>query len=65
MAKNGTKNKTNHVAKQEHRAHDDKDRTLHNPLQTWWGKAVIWIMIIGMVGGIIFAFFFALLSGTA
>ncbi len=61
MAKNDSKKKIN----QEHHTHDGKDRTLHNPLQTWWGKAVVWIMLIGMLGGILFAFIFALISGTA
>ncbi len=61
MAKNSSKKKTNHTNHQ----HDGKDRTLHNPLQTWWGKAVVWFMLIGMVGGIVFAFIFALISGTA
>ncbi len=65
MAKNTTKNKANHVANRDLHEHDGKDRTLHNPLQTWWGKAVVWIMLIGMVGGIIFAFIFALISGNA
>lgn len=65
MANSGSKNKANHVAAHDHQTHDGKDRTLHNPLQTWWGKMVIWIMLIGMVGGIIFAFIFAIISGTA
>lgn len=61
MAKNNANKKANHP----HHEHDGKDRTLHNPLQTWWGKLMIWVMLIGMVGGIIFAFIFALISGTA
>ena len=60
MAKKGSNNKVKHTE-----SHDGKDRTLHNPLQTWWGKAVVWLMLIGMLGGIIFAFIFAIISGTA
>ncbi len=59
------KNKANHTQKHDHQEHDGKDRTLHNPLNTWWGKAVVWFMLIGMVGGILFAFIFAIISGTA
>lgn len=65
MAKNSSKNNAKKIAGHNHHEHDGKDRTLHNPLQTWWGKAVVWMMLIGMLGGIVFAFIFALISGTA
>lgn len=27
-----------------------------NPLETWWGKTIIWLIIVAMVGGVILSF---------
>ncbi len=36
-----------------------------NPTETWWGKALVWIIIFGMVGLIILTFVLAILQGNA
>lgn len=34
-----------------------------NPSESWWGKAIVWILLIGMVGAIIVGFIFAVVGG--
>ncbi len=36
-----------------------------DPTQTWWGKAVVWIIVFGMVGLVILSFVLALVAGNA
>ena len=36
-----------------------------NPTETWWGKAVVWIIIFGMVGLIILSFVLSIVLGNA
>lgn len=35
------------------------------PYETLWGKVVLWLLLIGMVGGVILSFVVALISGQA
>ena len=35
------------------------------PYETWWGKILIWLLFIGMVGGVVISFIVALISGNA
>lgn len=37
----------------------------HNPTETWWGKLVVWVLLMGMVGLIILGLVLAIISGTA
>ena len=36
-----------------------------DPTKTWWGKAIVWIIVFGMVGIIVLTLAVALLSGNA
>jgi hypothetical protein len=36
-----------------------------NPTDTWWGKAVVWFIIFGMVGLVILGFILAVAEGNA
>lgn len=36
-----------------------------NPTNSWWGKAIVWIIIFGMVGLIILTLVIAILTGNA
>jgi hypothetical protein len=36
-----------------------------NPTETWWGKAVVWVIIFGMVGLIILTFILSIVLGNA
>ncbi len=36
-----------------------------NPTETWWGKALVWIIIFGMVGLIILTFVLSIVLGNA
>jgi hypothetical protein len=36
-----------------------------NPTDTWWGKAVVWFIIFGMVGLVILGFVLAIAQGNA
>ena len=37
----------------------------HNPTEKWWGKVVVWLLLVGMVGAIIIGFIVAIISGNA
>ncbi|MFA5471058.1 MAG: hypothetical protein WCZ00_06075 [Acholeplasmataceae bacterium] len=37
----------------------------HNPTEAWWGKVVVWLLLLGMVGAIIIGFIVAITSGNA
>ncbi|MBU1142146.1 MAG: hypothetical protein KKH92_00715 [Firmicutes bacterium] len=43
----------------------EKKKHYINPTETWWGKAVVWIIVFGMVGLIILSFILALIGGQA
>ena len=36
-----------------------------NPTETWWGKAIVWIIVFGMVGLVILTLLVAILGGNA
>ena len=36
-----------------------------DPTQTWWGKAVVWIIVFGMIGLVVLSFVLALVAGNA
>jgi hypothetical protein len=42
-----------------------KKNHYHNPTEAWWGKAVVWLLLLGMVGAIIIGFIVAVLGGNA
>ncbi len=44
---------------------DEKKKHYVNPTETWWGKAVVWIIVFGMVGLIILSFILVLIGGNA
>lgn len=35
------------------------------PYETLWGKIVLWLLLFGMVGGVIISFIVAIVSGQA
>jgi len=35
------------------------------PTDTWWGKTLVWLLFIGMVGSVVVAFIFSIISGNA
>ncbi|MGA0352009.1 MAG: hypothetical protein ACO3MF_04630 [Acholeplasmataceae bacterium] len=46
----------------------DKPKTEEHykmPYETLWGKIVLWLLLVGMVGGVIISFIVALISGQA
>lgn len=36
-----------------------------DPTKSWWGKAIVWIIIFGMVGLILFTVIWAIIQGGA
>lgn len=36
-----------------------------NPTETWWGKAIIWALVIAMVGGLVIGLIAAIINGGA
>lgn len=36
-----------------------------DPTKTWWGKAVVWMIIVGMVGLVILGLVVAIIEGGA
>ncbi len=36
----------------------------HNPEESWWGKLIVWILLLGMVGAIIIGFIVAVVGGN-
>jgi cytochrome b561 len=36
-----------------------------NPTETWWGKAVVWVLFFGMVGLILVGFILSIINGNA
>ena len=51
------------MAKNEVKKVESKKNHYHNPTEKWWGKLVVWIILFGMVGGIIFGFILAIING--
>jgi hypothetical protein len=43
---------------------NDKKNFVH-PAETWWGKAIVWFIIFGMVGLVILSFVLALINSQA
>ena len=46
----------------------DKPKTEEHykmPYETLWGKIILWLLLIGMVGGVIISFIVAIISGQA
>lgn len=41
---------------------ETKSRDYRNPAETIWGKIIIWTLLLGMVGGVVFGLIVALLS---
>lgn len=44
---------------------NSKKNHYHNPTEAWWGKLVVWLLLLGMVGAIIIGFIVAITSGNA
>ena len=42
-----------------------KKKHYQNPSETWWGKVVVWLLLLGMVGAIIIGFILSVTSGNA
>jgi hypothetical protein len=40
----------------------DETKPYVSPTETWWGKAIIWILVIGMVFGIVIGLIDALVN---
>ena len=40
----------------------DETKPYVSPTETWWGKAIIWILVIGMVFGIVIGLIEALVN---
>jgi hypothetical protein len=43
----------------------EKKKHFTTPTDTWWGKLIVWVIVFGMVGLILLAFIFAIVSGNA
>jgi hypothetical protein len=43
----------------------DKKKHFTTPTDTWWGKTLVWLLFIGMVGSVVVAFIFAIIQGNA
>ena len=59
LAKKAAVKKTNDATNHPNQNH------YHNPTDTWWGKLVVWVLLMGMVGLIILGLVLAIISGTA
>jgi hypothetical protein len=44
---------------------NDQKKHYVNPTETWWGKAIVWIIVFGMVGLIILTFVLSIVLGNA
>ena len=55
------------MSKKEHGFHKQPKTEKHYkmPYETWWGKILIWLLFVGMVGGVLISFIVALISGQA
>jgi hypothetical protein len=68
-----TKNSNNKSApknsKYNRQAHNPTDMVLKkpykNPTETWWGKIIVWLLVFGMVGGIILSFILSIINNNA
>lgn len=56
MSKKISKDKLNKPKTEEH---------YKMPYETLWGKIILWLILVGMVGGVIISFIVALISGQA
>ena len=59
LANKSAKKKTEAVTNHPNQNH------YHNPTETWWGKLVVWLLLMGMVGLIILGLVLAIISGSA
>lgn len=59
MVKKDTKNIKNKYRKKVERKH------FKTPTDTWWGKAVVWIIFFGMVGVLVLALILAIVQDVA
>jgi len=50
-------------------AHNPTDMVLKkpykNPTETWWGKIIVWLLVFGMVGGVILSFILSIINNNA
>lgn len=53
------------MAKKEMKTTGTTKNHYHNPTEQWWGKLVVWLLLLGMVGAIIIGFIVAVIGGTA
>ena len=44
--------------------YQDVKKFVH-PAETWWGKAVVWVLVFGMVGFVVVAFILAIINSQA
>lgn len=70
MAIKNANNKTSEKnSKYNRQAHNPTDMVLKkpykNPTETWWGKIIVWLLVFGMVGGVILSFILSLINGNA
>ncbi|MFP4187104.1 MAG: hypothetical protein ACLFSU_02910 [Acholeplasmataceae bacterium] len=53
---------------QDKRTDKERDpfkKPFKTPTETWWGKALVWIIFFGMVGLVVLTFILALIEGDA
>ncbi len=61
---NETKTKAN-KGNEENQISTQEKKHFKTPTDTWWGKAIVWVIMFGLVGLIILSFVLAVLSGNA
>jgi hypothetical protein len=68
MSKNevkATSSKPKTVKKNQKKSATDDKKPFVHPAETWWGKAVVWFIIFGMVGLVLLSFILALINSQA
>lgn len=54
--------KKNLAKKQSAKKTETKSKDYRNPAETIWGKIIIWTLLVGMVGGVVFGLILALIN---
>ena len=49
-------------SKKELKAEEKKNKGYVNPINSLWGRILIWVLCLSMVAGIFFAFIYAIIS---
>ncbi len=48
--------------KKQLKAEEKKNKGYVNPINSLWGRVLIWVLCLSMVAGIVFAFIYAIIS---